>query len=200
MSPPRAASGNCTARLGAEFPQPEFFRPLVGDVEIGAMPAVTLAVADGFPIAGLVTSARIRLRIGEALRQQRTIAKGFAPVIGQHTQGRPHRLGRQIGRLALGREYQEAAVLNDEFQPRDPLRRAPTDPPIPILERVTTGPPDQEPNRHAVALDELAKIIAHGPTRAEIMMGGELSIKGRDFGGRGNTDGEGAVSWARGDI
>ena len=56
-------------------------------------------------------------------------------------QARPHRLGSQIRRLPLGREHQVTAVLHDEFQTRHALRRAPTDPPIPILERVTTGDP-----------------------------------------------------------
>ena len=85
------------------------------------MPAVTGAEADGFPVAGLVTRARISLRIGEALGQERTVAEVFAPVLGQRAQGGAHALRGEIGRLAFGREHEEAAVLHDELQALDAL-------------------------------------------------------------------------------
>ena len=155
------------------------------------MPAVTRAVADGFPIAGLVTSAGISLRIREALCQERTIAEVFVPVIGQRAQSGAHRLRSQVGRLSLGGPHQEAAVLHDEFQARDALRSAPTDGAIPILERVATGTPDQERDGAPGALDDLAELIADGPPRPEVVVGGELSVEGRRFGGRRDADGEG---------
>ena len=83
------------------------------------MPAITLAVADRFPIAGLVTSAFIRLRISETLRQQRTIAKTLLPLFGQRAQGRPHAWRSEIGGLTLVGQHQEAAILHDQLQSCD---------------------------------------------------------------------------------
>ena len=51
--------------------------------------------------------------------------------------------------------------------------------------------PYRERDGHTVAFDELAEIIPDGLARAEIMVGGELSIKGCRLGGRGEADSQG---------
>ncbi len=86
----------------------------------------------------------------------------------------------QIGRLALGGEQEEAAVLHDELQALDALRGAPTDPEIAILERVTDVPPDQERDGPAVPLDELP----------EVMVVGQLAVDGQGLVGLGDAHGE----------
>jgi hypothetical protein len=66
----------------------------------------------------------------------------------------------EVGRGALGRKDQESTVLNDKFEAGDPLRSAPTDPTIAILECITGGPPGQKGYRLGVDLDDLTEEIA----------------------------------------
>ena len=61
------------------------------------------------------------LRFGERLGQKRTATEVLPPLIGERTHGGGQRLAGQIGRSPLGREQEEAAVLNDEFEPFDAL-------------------------------------------------------------------------------
>src|SRR5208337_3932669 len=59
----------------------------------------------------------------------------------------------------------------------DPLGGAPTDPSVPVFERVTGWPPHQQRHRLTTLLDDLAQIIAHRPTRPQIVMLIQLLIE-----------------------
>ena len=111
-------------------------------------------------------------------------------MTGPRAQGRAQALGGQVGRLPPGGEQEETAVLHDELQTLDALGGAPTDPVIAILERVATGSPDQQRDGLAVLLDELTQIIADGPARAQVMVGGQLRVERDHLVGLGHPDGE----------
>ena len=100
-------------------------------------------------------------RIGEALGQEGAIAEGLPPLGGQGTQGRSHGLGGEVGRGGLGRENKKAAVLDDQLEPGDALRGVPTDPSVPILERVAGGSPRQEGDGLGANLDHLPEEVSH---------------------------------------
>ena len=165
------------APLVGQRAQPQFLGPFIGHIKISAMPAVARAPPHRLPVAGLVTSALVSLRIGETFRQQGTVAETFLPLRGQRAQGRRQHLRSQIGRLALGPQEQKAPVLHDQFQPLHPLRRAPADPQVPVFERVAGRPPDQQRHRLALQFHHLTQIVAHRPPCSQIMMLPQLIIE-----------------------
>jgi len=102
----RTVGGHAHGRQGPpggriERTQPEALGPVVGHIKISPVPAVACAETDRFPVAGLGAGARRRLRVGEAFGEPRAIAEVFPPLRGQRAQGRPHRLGGEVGRPAL---------------------------------------------------------------------------------------------------
>ena len=75
---------------GAQLMAPQLFRPLVGHVEIGALPLVAGAESDGLPVAGLVTGAGVGRRIGAALGQEQAVAERVrAPARAARARRRP---------------------------------------------------------------------------------------------------------------
>ncbi len=173
-APGRAELG---AGLRAERVQPEALGPVVGHVEVGPVPAEARREADGLPVARLVTSACVRLRVGEALGQQRPVAELRLPVRRQGPQRGGHRLRGQVGRGALVGEQEETAVLHHQLEPLDAHGRAPADPLVAVLERVTCRPPHQQRRRPAPHHDDLPQVVAHRSPRAKVMVVAQLRVE-----------------------
>src|SRR6266487_6025768 len=85
--------------------QPQSLGPIIGNIKVSAVAAVTRAVSHSFPVAGLVAGARVSLWIGKTFGQQRTVAEALAPLLWQHPQSRTHGLGGQVGRLTFCLEH-----------------------------------------------------------------------------------------------
>lgn len=83
-------------RLRCELLQPKPLGPPVAHGKTGPLSLAAAAHPHRFPTAGLIAGARIALRIGECLGQQRTGAKGFPPLLGQRPAGDRQNLGSPI--------------------------------------------------------------------------------------------------------
>ncbi len=69
----------------------------------------------------------------------------------------------------LGVEQQKTPILYDQLEPLHPLYGAPSNPPIPILERVAGRPPSQQRHRLPILGNDLAQIVAHRSPSPQIV-------------------------------
>src|SRR5881397_3570869 len=114
--------------------------------------------------------------------------KALLPLATQRPERCPHSLRGQVGSLPFGTQQQEPAVLHDEFKPLHPLTGAPTDPEIPVLERITGRTPDQQSHRLAVQRNHLPKVVSDGAASSQVMMLPQLLVEPWDVFRRGDPN------------
>jgi hypothetical protein len=131
-------------RIGLEFLEPQLLGTIIAHIEIGTMTTKALTHSQRIPTRRFVAGAFMQLDIGEGFPQHRPIPKHLFPFFGQRTHRGTQDPGGQVRFLPFVLEHQEPAVLHNELLTFCSHRIVPTDPLIPVFERVTSRAPGQQ--------------------------------------------------------
>ena len=128
------------------------------------------------PVAGLVSGARIRLRLGEALGQERAVAEGLRPALRQGAQGGGEGLRREVqgGRFVGGTRKRRFCKMRFRrstrwmaLQPSHRSRSFNEHQAGPHTSKATGAP--RTAHRAPRTAHELTQVIADRPARAAVM-------------------------------